>query len=354
MTVTIGTAVAVGTIIGAWGFGTLLRRRDLDTIKSGNYSSTGVYSTFVILLVGLGGLAFAFGVAGIRQAASEQDAYRRAKQSNIQILIPNANTKTNTATPAKQPNPPQGVSFWTWFLFEFGLFAVATGVEFLRADARGEHLVELESIEKHSHASWRDALDKLRLVVGAHETALALRADHDAAVSLAANSQLIFADVLQAGYRHGSLYARGQIGDPFATLPPSSRMAIVDAFDQKPGTDVLALPHGDDVQKTNYLNALVVSLRDLQLLDNAYAELGRAPQRPARKEDDPYTAGEYLDLDPSAKALADLRFAGSTPAASAVATNTVVAEDTKNDFIDTTVPDFVPDSVGNNGNGSAS
>ena len=160
----------------------------------------------------------------------------------------------------------------------------------------------------------------------------------------------MFADVLGASYRHGSLLGRGQVGNPFATATPHPRLAIDEAFDERPGTDTLALTHGDKLQKSQYLAALVASVRDLQLLGNAYAELASEPHRPEREDVEPYTPGIYLDLDPSAKALAD-----GTQATTIESDGSNVAEPKADATIDATVPDFVPENIGRtNGNGSAS
>ena len=296
----IGTGVAVAAVAGGASLGSLLRRRDLDHIQSGRYSSSGFYSLAVILIGLLGLIAIAVGVAGLRDAASKADAARRAARTQIQVFIP-GQPQSPSATPAPATTS-QGVDWPTWLAFELGLIAAALSVEFQRADVRAEHREELKRNARTSHGAWTTEHTQLTNAVAQHEVAAGVRADHDGSVILTGSGNAAFNGRLANDYRHSNLAQRAQGGDPFDKLDVPGTTELEQSFNANPGVDVVALAthaKADEGSGSPFLE----QLRDDHLLKKAYDELGQAPNRPKRADSEPWTPGASLALDSSAQAL---------------------------------------------------
>lgn len=129
LTYLIGASVAVATLVLGAVVGVHLRRRDLDDLKGGQYAAH-TRRWWCLLAVGvLGLLALARGVAGLRQASSEADAARRARQTQIEVFLPGQEAPGTNAQAG--PAQPVGVVPWEmWFLFEFGVAVAAVFVEY--------------------------------------------------------------------------------------------------------------------------------------------------------------------------------------------------------------------------------
>ena len=300
LSIVIGVAVAGGTVTVGWALGLLLRRRELDQ-GTGGYATTSLYSTLVLCFVAVGAASFIYGVAGIRVAASAQDAYRQAQTQSISVYIPGQQTTKATS----QPEPPKGVGAFVWLAFELGLVAAATGIEFLRSDPRALHLDELREVASKAEVTWLAALDGLSQDTGTLEAAISTRADHDAAASLAGQAQHTWSTVESSAYRWGSLVSRPEVGtDPFVANEPGVH-PLNHALVSFPGVDIVGLEPLDPSIVQGKSATPVLSDRVRKVLADAYAELARRPLRPTRATDVPWTPGVYLELDPAVRALRD-------------------------------------------------
>jgi hypothetical protein len=299
LTYVIGFTVAVATVVGGAALGTLLRRRDLDLITDGHYSSSGRYTTGVLLVGAIGVLAIACGVAGLRHDASQAAAVRQANRTSISVFIPGQKPSGKTS---QAPATPKGVNWPIWLALELGIATAATSIEFQRSDIRAEHKERLDRRTAKAHLAWKNALGALCNALTAFEQAIATRADHDLSVILAGSGQRSFADVLTNDYRGGNLGARGHGGaSPFEDLDEHERLNADLMFETKPGVDVLAL-RVDEVDAAT-MAKLYASSRDLVLLEAAYRELGTVPTRPTRAQPKPWVPGAYLATDSAAQAL---------------------------------------------------
>lgn len=352
LTYIIGGAVAIATVVGGAALGTLLRKRDLDSIKEGRYASSGRYTTGVIVLGVVGVIAIALGVAGLRHDASVADAARRADRTSVNIFVPGQKPTAGASSGVgTKPVPkPEGVNWPIWLALEIGIAAAATSIEFQRSDVRAEHKEQIDRRTGSNHATWKAAHAGLGNAVGEYERAIATRADHDLSVILTGSGQRSFADVLTNDYRHGNLGVRGQGGaNPFEQSDAHVRLEIDTTFDTKPGVDVLALGNGELDPAT--ITKLVATDRDLVLLDAAYRELSAVPSRPPRATTEPWVPGAYLASDPAAQAL---RKANATSEPE-VDLNDARAKPVTTTVVSDAVPDSVPDNLlqqSNNGSGS--
>jgi hypothetical protein len=349
LTYLIGGSVALAGVVIGLALGVQLRRRDLDALKGGNYAAH-TYRWILLLLAGIvGALALGRGVASLREASSEADAARRARQTDIEVFIPGQQAQPNQ--PA--PEPSGSVPWTTWFCFEFGLIVAAVLVEYHRADARVEWGERLRREEKQAEEEWRAEHSTLQTAVGVHEGLMMTRADIDAAVALTGQAHHQWADRLSATYRYGNNSARAEGGDPFGEPSPAGVTAFVTLLQDIPGTD---LPVMTPISEASTAST-PVSFRgepdwsnreqiDVILLSRAHDELSKAPERPERDKTEPWVPARDLAADAQVIAL-DAAFA-KRQAEHAKARKDIAKDTTDLDFKD------LPEYAGNGNNRSES
>lgn len=312
LTYLIGAGVAVAALVLGAVIGVHLRRRDLDDLKGGQYAAHTRRWWFLLGIGVLGLVALARGVAALREASSEADAARRARQSQIEVFIPGQQAQATVAQPTQGH---QGTPWRMWFLFEFGVAVAAVFVEYHRADARVEWGERLAKQEDEAQETWDTNHDQLRHAVGEHEGLVMARGDIDAAIILSGQAHPQWADRLTHAYRYGNNSSRAEGGDPFPVQEPLDEVALVRRFRDIPGTDVLVMTpiSADSTVSTSVPFRGQPDWSDREHLDiiilaRAHDELATVPQRPERDDTERWAPGRDLAADPQVIAL-DAAFA---------------------------------------------
>ncbi len=309
----IGAGIAIATVMGAASVGRLLRERDLSDMKGDHFAAVTRRGTAVILAGIIGLSCVAFGVAELRSAASRADAVRQSRAGQI-------TTFGTAAAPTPRPAAPstRSVGWWVWLLFETGLITAAVSIEYLTSNARTEQKERYEAAVSDAEDDYSATKRELTDHGGRLMTALASRADRDAAVHLLGSAHQEWAHTQTAVYRGSNLATRGQAGDPFAdnrpepaapeTAAPGTAAAITVLIDfigldlhllARPAVPVAdGVPEDKPARQEDPADPLVV-------LRAAMAELSQAPEQPKLEASArTHTPGEETVLDPMAKAKA--------------------------------------------------